>query len=109
MKGTIVALMADGKVAATRANGEPDLEILQWIVGGSIEQVPHLTRCIYAGKVRNCVAFCNAEGKINGLPVNARATRLLHAGQRRAGMPPHDRLAGDVAIVFGDAAFMRAL
>ena len=109
MKGTIIAMMTDGKTTATEVTGKPDIEILQWIVGGYIEVVPYLEQCIYNGKVRKCVAFCNEEGKVHDLPVNERATRLLHAQQRRAGMQPHDVLVGDIAIVFGDAEFMRSL
>lgn len=109
MKGTIIAMMTDGKTTATEVTGKPDIEILQWIVGGYIEQVPYLEQCIYNGKVRRCVAFCNEEGKVHDLPVNERATRLLHAQQRRAGVQSHDVLVGDIAILFGDAEFMRSL
>ena len=62
--------------------GKPSLKDLQDAVGGWIEAVPH--------RHPDFSAFCNEEGKINGLPLNSVATNFtgIHG----------DVLVGDVVI-----------
>ena len=58
-----------------------------------------------------CVAFCDENGKLTGLPMNMPATKLWDNAMRKAvgcGASP-DFLVGDIAVVFGDEAFMEAL
>lgn len=75
----------------------PPLDVLQKIVGGYIEAVPHFDR--YGD--RECVAFCNEEGKLNHMPMNARATYLWYACLAPQPFVP-DALHGDVVIVAYD-------
>lgn len=76
------------------------LEFMQTAVGGSIEIIPGFTR--YMGK--DCVAFCNEEGKLRNLPVNQDATM-----EWRWQHPTPDILVGNVLVVTGDEEFMGAL
>lgn len=93
------------------------LEDLTEAVGGHIEVVPHFNTFGYRGTVMKCVAFCNEEGKLNGLPVNPLANVLWERALNRAGNSlyppagkvPADVLVGDIAIVFGDREFMETL
>jgi hypothetical protein len=78
----------------------PSLEVLQEIVGGWIERVPHWER--YNGQ--KCIAYCNEEGKILKLQYNAQATALWDVA---LGGGITDWLSGIVVIVSGDADFMK--
>jgi hypothetical protein len=57
--------------------------------------------------------FCNEHGKIEGLGVNQRATRLwgeaIAADFGHKGTPQGDYLVGPIAIVIGDAEFLAEL
>jgi hypothetical protein len=66
------------------------LEFAQRAVGGYIEAVAF----------EDLILYCNEEGKIRGLPANARATALWH---HLAGGPTGDVLMGDVLVVGRDA------
>lgn len=101
MRGVLTIIpVGDAAVSSKELAAAPRLEELQGGVGGDIETVPYFTR--YQGEP--CVAFCNEAGKLDGLPVNRRATILWH-GQR----PINDYLVGPIVIVTGDKALMRAL
>lgn len=58
------------------------LQMLQEVIGGHIEYVSLGLQC----------AYCNEEGKLLGLPVNRRATRLAF------GYLMGDQLCGDVLV-----------
>lgn len=93
---------------------EPGLDFWQEAVGGLIEAVPSFDTIQYQGEKRHCVAFCNEEGKLIGLPANRHATRLWHQALPPPGLiTPHlglaDVLVGPVVVVFGDREFMEAL
>jgi hypothetical protein len=111
VRGVLTIIPADGAVSSKELAAPPALEDLQaGIGGGYIQVVPHFTR--YMGKP--CVAFCDEEGKLNGLPYNVRASELWY-GQ----MPdtfwrtdtgwPLDILVGPIVIVTGDRQLLRAL
>jgi len=68
-----------------------DLKDMQAIVGGWIEMVP-LTLNL-AGTQHEVSLFCNEEGKLQGLPLNRRATQMAGKNLR-----PGDYLAGDVFL-----------
>lgn len=77
-------------------NVEPPLKEMQKAVGGYIEYVD-LNRYNEEtgeriGKFRALIV--NEEGKLHGLPVNHRATNILH-----------DRYPGHTDIIVGDALF----
>lgn len=69
-KRKLTIIKADGTETTQMCSAE--LKELQALVGGLIEQVPHFTK--YDGK--KCIAWCNEEGRIKGLPVNPKATSL---------------------------------
>lgn len=92
MKGHTHIIRANGREEHQDHSARLSLEFLQSAVGGYIEAID------WPGGV---AAFCNEEGKLNGLPINPKANALWNN--------PHDVLVGDIVIVTGDAAFMRAL
>jgi hypothetical protein len=92
----------------------PSLEFLQKAVGGHIEAIPGFARIKYGGETRACAAFCNEEGKLEGLSPNYRATALWHAVLPAPGLLGRDSklldiLCGPVIVLFGDAEFMESL
>lgn len=103
MKGKLTILKVDGSVSETDLTSSPSLEQLQAAVGGYIEVVPFFTR--YKGQ--SCVAFCNEEGKCNGLPLNKDATMLWYVSMSRS--YAEDYLVGDIAIITGDRDIFRNL
>lgn len=115
MKGTMLIFQADAqRPSAVTLAGPPGIQQLQKAVGGYIEVVPYFDTIEHDGAVHRCAAFCNEEGKLNGLEFNARATTLWDAALRRAGGPglgcrPVDVLVGPVVVIFGDRQLMEAL
>lgn len=95
----------------------PTLEELKnGIGGGYLELVPGFRTVVHAGAVMDCVAFCDEDGKLNGLDVNNPATiawdqalRRNGNGLLRADGRAVDWLVGLVAVLFGDKEFMEAL
>lgn len=87
------------------------IDILQEAVDGHIEIVPYWDRY----NDQECVVFCNEDGKGLGLQRNVTATALWdkvlvtkHLTRFRDGEEV-DYLAGPIAVVTGDDAFMREL
>lgn len=72
----------EGNMRVVEHNG---LEDLQKLVGGDIETLP-------VGR-EDVAPFFNEEGKVNGLPRNERATKLLAAS-----LMPEDHVAGDMVL-----------
>lgn len=106
---TLVIIRADGEESEEPVRPN-DLTRFQQAVGGYIETVPYFQT--YKG--RRCWALCNEEGKLKGLPVNIKATRLWFeqlpgVEQMEPFSVAGDVLVGDVAIVFGDATLMEQL
>jgi hypothetical protein len=89
-------------------DGPPMLdEMTKAIGGGYIETVPHFNRLPDG---RRCVAFCDEEGKNNGLPLNEAATAIWYALViAYFGRQPDDHLVGPVLCLTGDADFMESL
>ena len=78
-----------GRIEIGDGQGDkPELEFLQQAVGGWIE---HVYVKELDGTGIDC--FCNEEGKLQGLPVNFPATRLVE---------PYGMLVGDVVFVASD-------
>lgn len=106
MTGSMMIIPADDLQLAQHIKREapPELEELQGLVGGFIEQVPHWTE--HLGKP--CVAYCNEEGKPKGLPINARATFIylnvlsrLRPDRRALLIGDGIELRGTVVVVIG--------
>jgi hypothetical protein len=77
--------------AVTFAHGKPSLRDLQRAVRGYLEAVPH-----YAPEGGTLTAYCNEEGKLDGLTPNLTATSFLRVRG--------DVLAGPVVLVGGPDA-----
>jgi hypothetical protein len=114
MRGVLTIIpVGDGAVSSKELAAPPALAALQrGVGGGTIEVVPYFTRYDaepgygpYKGEP--CVAFCNEEGKLNGLPINFRATALWHAQEPR--FIGRDVLVGPIVIVTGDRELMEEL
>jgi hypothetical protein len=107
MQGQILTIRTDGSRKVTPLGAPPTLELLQKEVGGSIETVPNFDT--FEGKP--AVAFCNEEGKIDGLPLNGPATKIwAEALDLKVGnVPWSDVLVGDVIIITGDDELLEAL
>lgn len=88
-------LKTDGSVEEKILENAPSLEDLQKGVEGYIETVPGFTQ--YEKKL--CVAFCNEEGKLQGLKVNEKATFLWW--EQYPGIKPFDALVGNVVVITG--------
>jgi len=85
---------------------------LALMIGGPSEEVPGFTTISERGVICRCRAFCNADAKQKGLPVNSTATGLWHVALKRQGLERGlrredgtiaDWLAGDVVVVFDEA------
>jgi hypothetical protein len=87
---------------------EPEFSELRALVGGDLEPVPGFFSIEHDGAVRRCVAFCCADGKRKGLPLNMMATILWNNALRREmgiGLIRRDgkrvdQLVGPVSILF---------
>jgi len=111
MRGTMTVIEPES-VSVTHLTAAPDLEVLQSAVGGWIEQVPGFTSFLDVETKQRvaCVAFCNEEGKLKGLPFNGLATLAwISAIHADAFTVYPDNLVGAVVVLTGDAEFMGAL
>lgn len=102
MKGEAVIYKTDGTREFLKFDKPIELAVLNKAVGGSIETVPYWNEHLS----RKCVAFCNEEGKLLGLPFNGKADLLWHIDRSHA---VNDHLYGDVIVIMGDDEFMEAL
>jgi hypothetical protein len=116
MAGVLVVIKPNNSVKTTPLTEAPSLDELQEIVGGSIEQVPGFLTIDRDGATHACVAFCNEDGKQQGLMANAIATECWERSLNRSGLSLYNRddtlsdyLAGNVAVLYGDAAFIQSL
>jgi hypothetical protein len=117
MRGEFLIYGSGGDVAARELKQVPGLEQLREGVGGSVEQVPMFETINRHGTVRDCVAFCEEDGKAKGRAVNPVATMLWDLALRRAQIGNglrdsegrvRDYLVGDVIVVVGDAELLAA-
>ena len=102
MKGQLITLKATGEVVTKYYDAPIPLADYQAAVGGYIETVPGLETY----KDQPCKAFCNEEGKLNGLPFNHTATQAWDTATNDA---YDDILVGNVVIVTGDPEFLEAV
>jgi hypothetical protein len=95
--GIVITIPADEAQAIRSRDTDtpPELQELQDIVDGYIEQVPGWVE--YLGI--ECVVYCNEEGKQRGLPVNHRATAIWW--EKLGGGVFDDALCGDIVLVVG--------
>jgi hypothetical protein len=103
MEKCLIAMHPDGKIDITKLDRVPQLDQLKEIVGGWIEIVPYFTK--YDGK--SCIAFCNEEGKLHGLPYNPNAQKFWEVAYGRS--ITEDYLVGPIAIVVGPHSFLKNL
>lgn len=74
----------NGTIEDVSVNQTMDYKQMQGYVGGCIEAIT---------LDNNFIMWCNEEGKLNGLPLNATATRIFHDI-----FGPQDVIVGDVLI-----------
>ena len=99
----VTVIKTDGTISHVEQDTTPELKQLQDGVAGSIEVIPDFK--YYEGE--NCVAFCNEEGKLEGLPFNGHATReWLQQSPVYLG---RDVLCGDIIIVSGTESALEEL
>lgn len=103
MRGNMIVIGIDGSQIVTRLTAPPTIEQLHAAVGGYIEMVPFFTT--FEGN--ECVAFCNEEGKLEGLPPNIPAQILWQIAVRR--VIRDDLLVGPIVVITGDEELLRAL
>jgi len=103
MKGKMTTIKTNGVIMVLEKDVAITLDDLQTAVGGYVESIPMFD--LYKGE--HCVAFCNEEGKLKGLPLNAVATGYWW--EQRHPHPPNDMLVGDIVIITGDNEMMEAL
>jgi hypothetical protein len=101
MAGRMFVIPPSGEIVVTELETVPPIEELQKAVGGYIETVPYFTKY----KDKQCVAFCNEEGKLKGLPYNSRATNDWGRNTPLS----DDVLVGPVVILTGDRSFMEVI
>src|SRR5438270_7522692 len=100
MKGVITIIAPTGELSSETVQRSPGLLWLKERVGGRIQLVPGFTE--FEGS--RCVAYCNEEGKIRGLPLSATATALWHDQAMVS-----DVLVGAAVVIAGDSEFMNSL
>jgi hypothetical protein len=80
-----------------------------------LEHVPLFDTISIDGKREQCVAFCGEHGKIDGKPVNRRATVIWrrsiteHPDHPLMARLARDWLAGTVVVLIGDTKFLETL
>jgi hypothetical protein len=92
----VTVIKTDGSLDTVQQSHCPELEQLKSAVEGHIESVPHW----YAYHGRECVVFCNDDGKWEK-PINELATAMWYAHNRQA---LDDHLCGNIIIVSADTA-----
>jgi hypothetical protein len=101
----LIVIEPDNTVTVRPLDGPPGLEELQEAVKGSIEVVPYFTA--FCGDP--CVAFCNEEGKLKGMPVNTVANMHWVMAISRLVFKINDVLVGPVVIITGPRSFLGQL
>ncbi len=107
MRGKLIITYPDRPEEVEELDAAPSLQRIQSIVGGFIERVPYFDKITWDGERHACVAFCNEEGKLIGLPRNVVAQILWESSL--GGSAARDYLVGPIAIVIGDRALMESL
>jgi hypothetical protein len=115
MNGTMLILEPNRPPVAKEMTGPPELEVLQKLVGGHIEKVPHFASIRWPRSKeqrRPAVALCNEDGKRLQLAHNNLADLFwcasLAADFGVASCRP-DYLVGTIVVLMGDRVFMESL
>jgi Domain of unknown function (DUF3846) len=99
----IIVIKTNGDIVTTKLTKQPTLEQLRDGVGGDIELVPFFNKFME----RECVTFCNAYGKMNGLKPNP--TAQMFWSQAYGKRIYEDHLVGDILIIVGSPSFLAQL
>jgi hypothetical protein len=109
MKGTMLIISQDKTQNKLINLTRPDSDEFHKAVGGWLELVPYFNTIVWDGKLHDCIAFCDEEGKIKGKPTNFPATILWKLAQGRVNREVDDFLVGNICVVFGDEEFMEEM
>jgi hypothetical protein len=90
--GKIIIFPHDRQPRIYTASKHPSLVRIRKVVGGYIEMVPLWST--FLGDP--CVAYCNEEGKLEGLPINKTASISWY---RNVGRHMNDILCGHVIVI----------
>lgn len=101
----LIILHPDGAVDITPLNGYPATDVIHKAIGGYLETVPYFTT--YNGN--SCLAFCNEEGKLKGLPYNHPATAAWSKAFGDDVVSRGDHLVGNIAVVVGPIEWLRRM
>jgi len=120
---TVIFIPGEEAPVIEQRTRDPSLAFLQRTVGGYIEAIPHFSTISSKGVTVPCIAYCNEEGKLKGLPTNWVATMVWHDALKRieredgTRMFPRglldedgvarDVLTGPIIVVAGDREFLR--
>jgi hypothetical protein len=109
MNGTMIIITSSGTRTEKPLVSPPTLKELQHAVQGYIEKVPYFDRYLHETGMRDCLVYCNEDGKLKQMPVNTEATRLWRlsaTGDENSQLG--DILVGHIVILIGDDRFMKA-
>ena len=94
----VTVIEPDGRSTVEALDKVPDNKwIKRRLEGGWLEVIPHFEQ--YGA--RPCVAFCDEEGKLKGLPLNPKATYAWYTCLAPEPFRP-DQLHGPIVIVTAD-------
>ena len=84
MRGTLLVFQPHALPHVREFSQPPTLKEVQAVVGGDLQVVPGFCSIRYGDVVMDCVALCNANGKLKGLAMNDLATIAWKEALRRA-------------------------
>ena len=99
----MIVIKPDHSIVSTKLLGIPELDQLRDGVGGLIEIVPRFTKFVK----RDCVAFCDEEGKMKNKQFNLLAHTFWETAVGRK--ITNDHLVGDIVIIVGSPGFLARL
>src|SRR6516165_11810034 len=84
MHGTLLVFQPHALPQVTEFSRPPTLEEVQAAVGGDLQVVPGFRSIRYGNVVIDCVALCDANGKLKSLAMNNLATIAWKEALRRS-------------------------
>jgi hypothetical protein len=105
----VATIKPTGEITMKEFTTVPPYEYLRDQVEGYIETIPYFTHLSASTERYPAVAFCNEEGKLNGLSPNQLATQMWYKTLAEQNKPPFDYLCGNIVIIYGDKSLLDQL